>query len=447
MKKKVLKKIYMVSLLSSSLLLNAATTYASDINITNNQDFIYVANDEIKDFKNNKEEAKKWGEKQEKEIWKLSSSEKQTLSDFVSDKGNIKTNYKTITFSMAGLFDSEINELKKIDNILNRASTSESVITYKNVEPTAIGFNSPLTNGNNIDSIAMEKFKNQFLGQDIKFDSYFETKLTEEAPNSKERILLKVLVPNNQGQATKTKAGVFLNNQEYTMLVNNNYVLNVEKISKVVKNGLECVQVEGAMKKSLDFKNDINGEADNWGKKNYTDWAGSLTAAQKEALVGYAGQDYKAINDYLRNQGGQGNAALDNKIKNISSSLNLKPLPESITLYRWCGMAEFGYNISDPLPSLADFEKKFLNTTKEDKGYLSTSLSSENLSAFGPRKFILRLQAPKGTKGAYINALGGFGSEKEILVDKGSKYHIDKITEVIVSGKKRYVIDATFLIN
>lgn len=183
------------------------------------------------------------------------------------------------------------------------------------------------------------------------------------------------------------------------------------------------------------------------GEKNYTDWAGSLTAAQKEALVGYAGQDYKAINDYLRNQGGQGNAALDNKIKNISSSLNLKPLPESITLYRWCGMAEFGYNISDPLPSLADFEKKFLNTTKEDKGYLSTSLSSENLSAFGPRKFILRLQAPKGTKGAYINALGGFGSEKEILVDKGSKYHIDKITEVIVSGKKRYVIDATFLIN
>lgn len=106
-------------------------------------------------------------------------------------------------------------------------------------------------------------------------------------------------------------------------------------------------------------------------------------------------------------------------------------------------MKEFGYEISDPLPSVKDFEKQFLNTIKEEKGYMSTSLSSDATS-FGARKIILRLQVPKGSSGAYVAGLDGFKpAEKEVLLDKGSKYLINKVTEVVVKGTKKLVVDAT----
>ncbi|HFJ9467051.1 TPA: ADP-ribosyltransferase [Bacillus cereus] len=346
---------------------------------------------------------------------------------------------------MPGSFEDEMKDLKEIDKMFEKANLTNSITTYKNVEPAMIGFNKPLTEGNTINSESYQKFKEQFSGQDIKFDSYLDTHLTAQPVSSKERVILKVTVPSGKGSTTPTKAGVILSNNEYKMLIDNGYVLHIENISKVVKKGYECLQVEGTLKKSLDFKNDINAEAHSWGMKNYEDWAKNLTAEQRDALDGYARQDYKEINDYLRNQGGSGNEKLDEKITNISEALGQKPIPENITVYRWCGMPEFGYQISDPLPSIKDFEEKFLNTIKEDKGYMSTSLSSERLAAFGSRKIILRLQVPKGSTAAYLSAIGGFASEKEILLDKDSKYHINKITEVVIKGVKRYVVDATLV--
>lgn len=452
----VTKTVLLSTVLSISLL-NNEEVKAEQLNINSQNKYTNFQNkytnfqnlkitDNAEDFKEDKEKAKEWGEEKEKE-WKLTATEKGKMNNFLDNKNDIKTNYKEITFSMAGSFEDEIKDLKEIDKIFDKANLSSSIITYKNVEPATIGFNKSLTEGNTINSDAMAQFKEQFLGKDMKFDSYLDTHLTAQQVSSKKRVILKVTVPSGKGSTTPTKAGVILNNNEYKMLIDNGYVLHVDKVSKVVKKGMECLQVEGTLKKSLDFKNDINAEAHSWGMKIYEDWAKNLTASQREALDGYARQDYKEINNYLRNQGGSGNEKLDAQIKNISDALGKKPIPENITVYRWCGMPEFGYQISDPLPSLKDFEEQFLNTIKEDKGYMSTSLSSERLAAFGSRKIILRLQVPKGSTGAYLSAIGGFASEKEILLDKDSKYHIDKATEVIIKGVKRYVVDATLLTN
>ncbi|HFJ9465832.1 ADP-ribosyltransferase [Bacillus sp. FSL L8-0199] len=424
--------------------MSGQTTYAYNSKMVENPGSSIKITDNAVDFKDDKEKAKEWGGEREKE-WKLTNTEKGKMNDFLSDKNNIRTNYKEITFSMAGSFEDEMKDLKEIDKMFEKANLTNSITTYKNVEPAMIGFNKPLTEGNTINSESYQKFKEQFSGQDIKFDSYLDTHLTAQPVSSKERVILKVTVPSGKGSTTPTKAGVVLSNNEYKMLIDNGYVLHIENISKVVKKGYECLQVEGTLRKSLDFKNDINAEAHSWGMKNYEDWAKDLTNSQREALDGYARQDYKEINDYLRNQGGSGNEKLDTQIKEISEALEKKPIPENITVYRWCGMPEFGYKISDPLPSIKDFEEKFLNTIKEDKGYMSTSLSSERLAAFGSRKIILRLQVPKGSTAAYLSAIGGFASEKEILLDKDSKYHINKITEVVIKGVKRYVVDATLI--
>lgn len=441
LKKNFYKNLICMSALLLAMPISSNVTYAYG---SEKVDYLVKTTNNVEDFKEDKEKAKEWGKVKEKE-WKLTVTEKTRMNNFLDNKNDIKKNYKEITFSMAGSFEDEIKDLKEIDKMFDKANLSSSIVTYKNVEPSTIGFNKPLTEGNTINTDAQAQFKEQFLGRDIKFDSYLDTHLTAQNVSSKERIILQVTVPSGKGSTIPTKAGVFLNNNEYKMLIDNGYVLHVDNISKVVKKGYECLQIQGTLKKSLDFKNDINAEAHRWGMKNYEGWAKNLTDPQREALDGYARQDYKQINDYLRNQGGSGNEKLDTQIKNISEALEKQPIPENITVYRWCGMAEFGYQISDPLPSLKEMEEKFLNTMKEDKGYMSTSLSSERLSAFGSRKFILRLQVPKGSTGAYLSAIGGFASEKEILIDKDSNYHIDKITEVVIKGVKRYVIDATLL--
>ncbi|WP_242447975.1 ADP-ribosyltransferase, partial [Bacillus thuringiensis] len=98
------------------------------------------------------------------------------------------------------------------------------IITYKNVEPATIGFNKSLTEGNTINSDVMAQFKEQFLGKDIKFDSYLDTHLTVQQVSSKERVILKVTVPSGKGSTNPTKAGVILDGNEHKMLIDNGYV-------------------------------------------------------------------------------------------------------------------------------------------------------------------------------------------------------------------------------
>ncbi|WMR16104.1 ADP-ribosyltransferase (plasmid) [Bacillus thuringiensis serovar tenebrionis] len=398
--------------------------------------------DKLIDFKEDKEKAKEWGKEKAKE-WKLNAAEKTQINKFLDDMDGLKTKYKEINFSKNFDYEKELKELEKINEGLNRANLTNSIVTYKNVDPAMIGFNKSLTNGEQISSETLQKFKVQFLGKDIKFDSYLDTQLNEQNILGKERVILKVTVPSGKS-SSPTKAGVILNNGEYKMLIENGYLLHVEKISKTVKKGHEYLQVEGSLKKSLDFKNDSDGKGDSWGKKNYKEWSDFLTAEQRADLNYYGQRGYTEINKYLRDES-TGNTNLEEKIKNISEALKKKPISENITVYRYCGMMEFGYQISDPLPSVKDFEEKFLNIIKEEKGYMSTSISSD-ATPFGTRRIIMRLQVPKGSAGAYVNGLDGFKtSEKEMLLDKGSKYHIDKVTEVIVKGQRKLVVDATLL--
>ncbi|MCU5669005.1 ADP-ribosyltransferase [Bacillus cereus] len=440
MKRNLNKGVICLSFLMLSVPMAGEVIHADTNQITNND--LSKINDKVEDFKDNKEKAKEWGEKKAKE-WGLTNTEKMKINNFLNDNGGLKTKYKEINFSKNFEYEKELKEYENIDRMLDKSSLTSSIVTYKNIEPAAIGFNKPLTEGNQINSEGGQKFKEQFLGKDIKMDSYLDMHLTTQDVSSKERVILKVKVPSGKG-TTPTKAGIILNNNEYKMLIDNGYVLHVDKISKIVQKGKECLQVEGSLKKSLDFKNDSYGKGDSWGRKNYKEWSEFLTADQRKDINDYGARGYTEINKYLREEG-TGNAELEEKIKNISEGLEKKPIPENITVYRYCGMQEFGYQISNPLPTVKDFEEKFLNKIKEEKGYMSTSLSSDSTS-FSPRKIILRLQVPKGSSGAYVAGLDGFKpAEKEILLDKGSKYRIDKVTEVVVKGTKKLVVDATLL--
>ncbi|NFI06682.1 hypothetical protein FDF97_07820 [Clostridium botulinum] len=456
-RKKIISAVLLATVMFSNIG-SAQTVLAKDSNLKHSNISTTMnspSKGDIIDFKEeDKEEAKEWGKEKEKE-WKLTSSEKQNISKYIKDKDSIKTDYNKITYSMAGEFDSEKEILKDIDRSLEKANLSDTVVTYKNVDANSIGFNGELFSGNDINKDELKKFEEQFLHDKekdnyLKLDSYFETNINEQKLDHDKRIILKVTVQSSKGRTHPTKAGVILDGEEYKMLVSNDYVIKVDSVHQSTLKGRDYVIVNGELQESLDFKNDLNGLADRWGKQHYKEWADDLSVEEREALDGYIRREYKDINAYLRNDSKPVSGStmeesrIQDRIEKITESLEKEPIPENVTVYRWCGAAEFGYEIGK-IPEFKKFEEDFLNKDKLEKGYMSTSLSSEALSAFSSRKIILRLQLPQGSKGAYVSALGGFGSEKEMLLDKGSKYHINKISKATIKGKEKYIVDATLL--
>lgn len=161
------------------------------------------------DFKEDKEKAKEWGIEREKE-WKLTTTENGKMNDFLNDKNRIRTNYKENTFSMAGLFEEEMKDLKEIEKMFEKANLISFIIMYKNIELAMIRLNKTLTEGNTINTNAMAQFTKQFLDRYMKFDSYLDTQLTAQLVSSKERVILKVTLPSEKGSMTLTKASVIL---------------------------------------------------------------------------------------------------------------------------------------------------------------------------------------------------------------------------------------------
>lgn len=406
---------------------------------------IIRANEGYKDFETDKEGAKEWAKKEEKN-WTLSSKEKSVFKEFINDESDIQTNYKMYSFWPDEQFKDRdpilYEKYQDMKAAIARAKVNEGIISYRNVDPVELGFNKELIVGNQIDTEGYNQLKNQFLEKNIKLDTHLDTQLVAERPTSNKRIILKVLTPGGKGTTFKPNAGAFLDGENLHLLIDQNYSLHVEKMTKVTVKGQVCVELEAKVTPNLDFKNNESAGAA-WGEKNYSQWPGELNQDQLRDLNGYLKQDYKEINPYLR-EGGTDNPELDQKIENISSALQVEKIPENIVLYRWCGLAEFGYIGS--LPPLKDFEDQWLDQIREEKAYMSTSVYSGN-AQFQARNIILRLNVPKGTAGEYLSVSGfdGFASERELLLDKGQKYHIDRISKVNLKGRIRYLVDASIV--
>ncbi|PFN63946.1 ADP-ribosyltransferase [Bacillus thuringiensis] len=411
--------------------------------------FEYIRNEfndyRIIDFQHDVEEARNWGGIN-REVWEKAIGKESIINRLLS-----LSHYKELIFSPKEYFQSDKAYFKDLEQlVLPKAAVLGSVMTYKNVSASEIGFNKTLTTGNIIKDVDLKKFSEQFLNRSIKFDNHLEAYLTEPELDTKQRIILKITVPVTRESDVPLQAGVILSDKEYKMVISNSHVLYINKISAITVKGIQYLRVEATAKENgKDFKNYQDTAAIQWINTTYENWFKDITKAQQEALEDYVKQDHIEINKYLREQGGAGNAKLDEKIKNISESMDEKIIPQNITLYRWSDISDFSYSPGTDLPPLLDFEEKILNTIRKDKGYMNTFLSSEQFSGFDSKKIILRLQVPKGSRGVPLyNVPGASNNERmTILLDKGSEYQVDKVTEVMIERKKHYVVDGTVKLN
>jgi hypothetical protein len=130
----------------------------------------------------------------------------------------------------------------------------------------------------------------------------------------------------------------------------------------------------------------------------------------------YGGGGYIAINSRLRSGRVQGSAATESKIKDIDQAFaEVPPLKSAIIVQRGNKSNRFkGVKAGDEF---------------QDLGYVSTSVSTREASAFkGTSGTLFKITVPKGTKALPIAAVTGEAFEKEIILPRGSKFKITKVT-------------------
>ena len=153
-----------------------------------------------------------------------------------------------------------------------------------------------------------------------------------------------------------------------------------------------------------------------------------LSDVEKKALKAYTGPAHSYINKALRGISNYDDLSPTNKmlIEEIRTALNKCELKESITLYR--GLGNNSYNVLESMTGL-----EFKDLTKEnligldfyDKGFTSTSDNS--YSAFNGIR--MHINAPKGTKAAYLESISKFSFEKEVLLQSNTRFIIKDVKQ------------------
>lgn len=419
------------------------------------------ANEKPIDFKEDKAKAKEWGKEKKKEFKKnLTKNEEKALDDYMSDKNDIQKKFMEKNYMSVDDWDkvsaNEISKkektlMKNLATTLEKANISETVITYKGMDESQLAFHEELFSGGKPNEEATAKFKQQLLDKNILLDNYLTTELTVPKLENNERILLEVKIPKGgKGSPfTKVKGSIWTNKKsEYGVIVDHSYQLHVNEIKQVIIKGKKCEKVITELQEVKDFKNDINGVGEKWTFNQFKPWVKQLEPAEKNTIVDYVENSAGQMNRYLR-EDGTGNEKLETKITDLTKALEKASLPENLVVYRRTGALEYGLDPAKEY-SIKELDNLIKETIVEHKGFLSTSISSTPKS-FESNAFIVRLLVPKGTHGAYLSqvikepGLEEHAKEKEFLINKGSKYQIHSVKEIVVRGQKKVVVDAELL--
>ncbi|PFK06903.1 ADP-ribosyltransferase [Bacillus cereus] len=200
----------------------------------------------------------------------------------------------------------------------------------------------------------------------------------------------------------------------------------------------------------LDFKEDRE-RAHEWGTVSYGTWLRGLTLTEHRAIDQYSGGDYRIINNYLRfHEGNLGaDSVLDPKIQQIDKALKRAKTLDTITVYRRVGETAFGLEANslrvgsriDPEKARA-FAETFINKTRKEHAYMSTSLVKQPVNVF---PILLHITVPKGAHGAYIESISQKPEEMELLLARGYTYQIDGISIVNENGRESLKVSARLI--
>ncbi|MFL8801482.1 MULTISPECIES: ADP-ribosyltransferase [unclassified Clostridioides] len=455
--KSYLSRILVAILIFTTLIfsngINAETL--SGYNHSNKNMTLYKAPIERpEDFLKDREKAKEWEKKEAERAEKgLERAEKEALTEYKKNAAEISKYSRERNY----FYDYEIKDnpfekdYKDLKSAVSKNKLDKPMYVYYFESADRFAFKGEIR-GNTENEISLEKF-NEFkdIVQDrlFKQDGFKDISLYEPGNQDSKPtpLLVHLKLPKGTGMLPYQQS-----NESVSTLIEQGYSVKVDKTVRIVISGKQYIKVEASLVSSLDFKEDV-GKGDSWGKENYNDWSNKLTSEQLADINGYMRGDYVAINKYLLENGPTNNPdpKLDSQINNIESALKSKPIPSNLTVYRRAGAPEFGLEISSPgynfnlEANVNAFKEKWEGQTLTYQNFVSTSIGSANMSAFAPRKIVLRINIPKGSPGAYLSAVPGYGGEYEVLLNHGSKFKINKVDTYKDKTTTKLIVDATLL--
>ena len=161
------------------------------------------------------------------------------------------------------------------------------------------------------------------------------------------------------------------------------------------------------------FKTFSNMEkANEWAHNSYSEWTNSLTSKDICAIEDYTGDGhYQNMNKVLRGIEDTYEGRNEQIVSDLSDALNKAEVPENITLYRG--------TVMDSLGELATLDpQEMVGKVIEDKGFFSASFDESVAEQF-QKGLVLEIEVPEGTSGAYVADISPYGSESELLLNKG----------------------------
>lgn len=146
------------------------------------------------------------------------------------------------------------------------------------------------------------------------------------------------------------------------------------------------------------------------------------TPDQVEALANYTTGSYHDINSYLRGVDRNGNPVTTTsdltktRIKMIQAGM--RPLQQDTLLRRGTGWEQFPEGFRSP-----DQIKKLIGKTVREPAFMSTTVGGEG-GGFFDESVLMHIEAPTGTRGAWVNHISHNKSENEVVLAAGSKFRI-----------------------
>lgn len=174
--------------------------------------------------------------------------------------------------------------------------------------------------------------------------------------------------------------------------------------------------------RSMLRRNDTD-EMENWCKE----WLKTIKGNEKSGVKQYSGNAYIDMNNSLRGIGGDymefTREEINKYIDGCTKALEKASLPEDIIVRRASGynmLEELNINITE------SNKNKLIGGIVEDKGFTSTSPDpSGGFDNYEKIEYIIKV--PKGSQAMYIEPISMYKGEKELLINRGSKYIVEDI--------------------
>ena len=180
-----------------------------------------------------------------------------------------------------------------------------------------------------------------------------------------------------------------------------------------------------------------------WGRKHWKpmdEWS----LSERKHLGTYSGSDYTSINGTGRGLGAERAANPDNwgswssLVRGIDNAMDKATrFPEDTVIVRGTGVDSFTVDGRLLTGTSAHRMSEIVGTVQRDEGYMSTSLGAT--PGFGSGKKVqMKILAPAGSRGAYIDPISKNQGERELLLPRGTNLYIHAAYE----QNGRWIVEA-----